>query len=202
MQEGAVEMDVGLIMLAAGSSRRFGSNKLLCPVDGIPMYGRILEQLVTVAGEFALDITVVTRWEEIAEAAEKTGARVLDNPYYQEGISSSVKIGLRANLHHSACLFTVADQPWLTAETIGRLLKLYQESKKGIACVCHQGKTGNPCIFSALYYPELLELDGDVGGRKVLMAHREDAEFLEVEDEKELRDVDVRTQSFFENGDL
>lgn len=193
-------MDIALIMLAAGSSRRFGSNKLLWPVDGTPMYERVLGQLAAAAAKHDLIITVVTRYEKIAERAKREGACVLDNPDAQEGISTSVKIGLRANLHRGACLFTVADQPWLTAETIGRLVELFQTSGKGIACVGHHGKTGSPCIFDARYYPELLALTGDVGGRKVLKAHREDVAVLEVEDEWELRDVDRNLGDIVRSG--
>ena len=38
-------MKIAMIMLAAGNSRRFGANKLLYEIDGIPMYRHVLEQL-------------------------------------------------------------------------------------------------------------------------------------------------------------
>ena len=63
---------------------------------------------------------------------------------------------------------------------------------KGIACVEHSGKTGNPCIFSRKYFGELMELEGDVGGKRVIRKHREDTAVLEVLDERELTDVDVK----------
>ena len=163
-------MKIALIMLAAGNSRRFGSNKLLCEIDGKPMYRHILEKLTAVAGEpgeefdmenlpqgpetaekkdensasvlreetkeqgkeifsCALEtdilnkrkqektVTVVTQYEEIEEDARALGVRVYVNLHPDEGISSSLKIGLKANLDADACLFTVSDQPWLTAGT-------------------------------------------------------------------------------------
>lgn len=191
-------MEYAMILLAAGRSLRFGSDKLLYPVEGIPMYRRALGCLEAVKRSggtgpllgLSLSITVVTRQGEIAEAAAKAGAGVLINPHPEEGISSSLKLGLGANLHRDACLFAVADQPWLTPETVGRLLALFTGSEKGIACVSHGERTGNPCIFSRKYYPELLRLTGDTGGKRVLSSHREDLAVLQTE-ERELTDMDT-----------
>ena len=105
-------MKLGLIMLAAGNSRRFGSNKLLYGIDGMPMYRHILLELKKVKAALEeqghrCEITVVTQYEEIAQEAEKLGARFLYNLHPDEGISSSLKIGLRVNREMDACLFTV-----------------------------------------------------------------------------------------------
>ena len=94
------------------------------------------------------------------------------NPHPEDGISSSVKIGLNASLDADAVLFTVSDQPWLTSETI-----------------C-QGKMGNPCIFDRKYYNELLSLEWDIGGKKVIMKHLDDTQIYEIEAGRELEDID------------
>ena len=138
-------MRIALIMLAAGNSRRFGGNKLLYEIDGNPMYRYILERLIAVAGaggqgkevsscvletgslkniKQEMTVTVVTQYEEIEEEARALGVPVYINPHPDEGISSSLKIGLKANLDADACLFTVSDQPWLTAGTIRQLITL------------------------------------------------------------------------------
>lgn len=182
-------MRIAVIMLAAGSSRRFGSNKLLYGIEGQPMYAHTLEMLT---GLPQTEVTVVTRQEyrQIAEAAQKAGARVLYNPKPEEGIASSMKIGLQANLQADACLFAVSDQPWMRKETVERLIRIFQRSGKGMASVSFHGRTGNPCIFSRKYYAELLTLEGDKGGKRVMDAHREDTVFLCVENEQELADID------------
>lgn len=208
-------MKLGLIMLSAGNSRRFGSNKLFYPVDGMPMYRRTLELLSAVKEYFqeagfsgktadgalgkegmregiSCGITVVTQYGRIEQEAAKLGARVLWNPHPEEGISSSLKIGLQANEEADACLFTVADQPWLRPDTVISLILKFVSSAKGLACVSAEGKMGNPCIFSKSYYPELYALEGDVGGRRVINRHPEETAVLDVENEKELSDIDVR----------
>ena len=90
-----------------------------------------------------------------------------------------------------ACLFTVADQPWLRWETVFGLVDVFLREGKGIACVEHDGKTGNPCVFSKKYYGELMKLSGDVGGKRVVVAHRGDVAVMKVEDGREMVDVDV-----------
>lgn len=208
-------MKIALIMLAAGNSRRFGGNKLLYEIDGKPMYRHILERLIAVAeaGEQGKEVssrvletgsfkkiklektvTVVTQYEEIEEEARALGVPVYINPHPDEGISSSLKIGLKANLDADACLFTVSDQPWLTAGTIRQLITLLETTGKGIACVSSEGRLGNPCIFTKKYYDQLLSITGDRGGKSVITAHRDDTAVLKVEDGKELTDIDVKTE--------
>ena len=185
-------MKIALIMLAAGNSRRFGSNKLLYEIDGKPMYLHVLEKLKAVAEETG-KITVVTQYEEIEQTARALGANVYINPHPDEGIASSMKIGLKANLDADACLFAVSDQPWLTAGTIKKLIELLYSSAKGIACVSCEGKLGNPCIFTKKYYDELLSVTGDKGGKSVITMHRDDTVLLKVKDIKELTDMDVKS---------
>ena len=150
-------MKLGLVMLAAGNSRRFGSNKLLYTVDGQPMYRHILSELEKIQKQLEsqgtqCSITVVTQYDEIAEDVRKRGISVFYNLHPDEGISSSLRIGLRGSWDTDACLFTVSDQPWLRCETILELIEKFRNEKKGIACVQHNGKTGNPCIFSRKYF--------------------------------------------------
>lgn len=126
---------ITLVMLAAGNSRRFGSNKLLYEIDGMPMYLRTLAKLQKAASELGdCEIIVVTQYEEIAAKANTLGVKVLINPQPERGISSSMQIGLATAKDSSACLFTVSDQPWLTAETIINLVDKFRDEQKGMAC--------------------------------------------------------------------
>lgn len=192
-------MKVALIMLAAGNSRRFGSNKLLYPVEGKAMYLRILENLLQVKNRVEADgrfcsVTVVTQYPEIGKAAAERGAEVIYNSHPERGISSSLKLGLDANPKADACLFTVSDQPWLTKETILTLIRRHLASDKGITCLESGGNSGNPCMFSKDYYPELLALEGDTGGKMVINRHMEDVLRIPVADARQLYDVDVRPE--------
>ena len=177
-------MKIAMIMLAAGNSRRFGANKLLYEIDGIPMYRHVLEQLDDTKKK------IENIYSEYSDAVKTKEIQVLYNPHPEDGISSSVKIGLNASLDADAVLFTVSDQPWLTSETICELIHVFLNTSKGIACVSCQGKMGNPCIFDRKYYNELLSLEGDKGGKKVIMKHLDDTQIYEIEAGRELEDID------------
>ena len=85
----------------------------------------------------------------------------------------------------------VCDQPWLEKTTLVRLMS---EFDGGILALSFGERRGNPVIFSREYLKELSELSGDIGGRQVMARHRENVRFLEVNDERELQDIDKREQ--------
>lgn len=200
-----------IIILAAGNSTRFGSNKLFYPVDGVPMYQSAIQKVLQVQRALyrrVSSVIVVTQYSNIKKEAEIMGAKVIWNSHPEEGIASSMKLGLLAAIKEQsggrsdlqkrdACLFMVADQPWITVKTITKLIQLYENSQKGMAAAAVKGAPGNPCIFSRKYYPELLALTGDMGGKKVLKRHMEDVGLLEIQNKKELTDVDTPLQAPF-----
>ena len=115
-------MKIHMILLAAGFGRRFGSNKLLYEIGGKPMYRHTLDVMLSLARELKdAAVTVVTRYEEIYLDAKESGVLCLMNRHSEQGISSSVQIGLKANLHpreDAYYLFFTADQPELKKETV------------------------------------------------------------------------------------
>lgn len=164
-----------LILLAAGLSRRFGGNKLLADWQGKPLYTHSLRALAQLAGQRQdCRLTVVTRYEEIQAQALALGAQVCWNDHSEEGISSSLRLGLESAPEADCYLCSVADQPDLTAGLAGAFLDAFLASGKPLGCVTYQGEPGNPAIFRRCYREELLALRGDAGGRRVLERHREE----------------------------
>ena len=156
------------------------------------MYLRTLKKLQKAASELGnCKIIVVTQYEEIVSKAKELGIEVRMNSQPERGISSSMQIGLSAAERSAACLFTVSDQPWLTAETIIDLVHKFQSEQKGMACTVLGEKTGNPCIFSQKYYQELMEITGDKGGKQIIKKYPEDVAYLIVDDARELQDIDM-----------
>ena len=183
---------IGIVMLAAGYGRRFGSNKLLHRIQGKPMYQHMLEKAQKLSKmDFAfITVTVVTQYREIYEDAKERGIHALYNPEPDRGISSSLKIGLEANMEADAVMFAVSDQPWIRLETLKKLLTGFLLSSKGIAAAGNQELMGNPCIFQKRYYAELLELTGDAGGKRVAKRHMDDVLLVTVPEGRELEDID------------
>ncbi len=191
-------MKIHMIYLASGSSRRFGGNKLLCPFAGKPLYRWGLDVLACVAAERNdCDLTVVSRYPEIRDAAAALGAQTADCPESELGVSYTIKAGLRALqgaveaslAPEDFLLFVVADQPKLTAASVERLLACARDGAE-CAALCHGDRLGNPVLFGAHLAPELLALEGDTGGKAVLRRH--DCVRVPAGSVEELEDVDTR----------
>ena len=84
----------------------------------------------------------------------------------------------------------MADQPWLKRDSVEALAALWAQHPAKIAAMAHGGVRGNPCLFPARFYPELLALNGDRGGSAVIRNHEADLILLEA-DALELTDIDT-----------
>ena len=188
-----------LILLASGGSTRYGANKLLVPIDGKPMFRHVFDLLVRYLGEKPGKtlVTVVSRYEEILDAARKAGFTAVRNNQTEEGISLSLRLGLKEIsgtpdlASDGACaVFFTADQPYLRYETLEAFLDRAAITDKGILTASHEGTPGNPVSFDRKYFGELMALVGDTGGRKIVRRHPEDTETFEMS-LAELTDIDT-----------
>lgn len=180
-------MRIGCVVLAAGNGARFGENKLRCTVAGKSLIRRALE---SVPADELDTVVVVTQYPDIAELAKEFSFTPIINAHPEWGQSHSLKLGLAAVEHCDGVLFQVSDQPMLQRETVGKLIALYRRHPHCIAALSCDGVKGNPCLFPARFFGELMALEGDRGGRAVRAAHEEDTVTLEVT-AKELYDVDT-----------
>ena len=180
-------MRLGAVLLASGSGRRFGGNKLLARVDGIPLYRRAMAALAP--APFARR-AVCSPYPEILSAGAALGFLPLRNLRAAEGISASIRLGLAHMAGMDGVLFSVCDQPFLTTESIINLINAFEESKNGICALAWRGRRGNPVVFPADLFGELAALTGDTGGGAVLRRHPDRLVLVEAVFPKELEDVD------------
>lgn len=154
------------IILAAGLSRRMGSDKLLLPVDGIA----IVERVMQAADASGLDdIIMVYQNPAVCTRAERYRIRPVYNPHAAHGQSASVRTGVRAAIPQTqAYLFLTGDQPFITVGIINLLVATWRENPADIIVPVYGSRRGSPVIFPATFKPELLALDGDTGGRSVM----------------------------------
>ncbi|HIV37728.1 MAG TPA: putative selenium-dependent hydroxylase accessory protein YqeC [Candidatus Blautia stercorigallinarum] len=193
------EKRIRMILLAAGFSRRFGENKLLYPIKGRPMYLWTMERLKEIQKEGLADsLVVVSQYEEILTEAARQGIPGVKNLHSERGISSSLQIGLEEAVRlkdrdsEDYYMFFVADQPFLRKETVENFLVDFEDSGKKIGCMSYRKTPGNPVIFHECFVPDLMTLQGDTGGKKVLKKHLEEVFFYEVQDPGELEDWDIK----------
>lgn len=188
-------MKIGCVLLAAGSGRRFGGGKLLHNIEGETMIARALR--LYDAAPFAARVCV-TRAEalEIQQFAYGCGFPVAINPDPDRGVGTSVAIATEAILAKEpmldGILYAVADQPFLTRESIYKLLVAFEAHPTQIASLCAGNRRGNPAIFPAEFYPELCALKEDTGGSAVIRKHPERVQLVEAFSARELEDIDIK----------
>ena len=179
---------LGCVVMAAGNARRFGENKLAAEVRGKSLIRRTLEAVPP--GAFDTVVTV-TQYPQVLALAEEFGFQAVRNEHPDWGISHTIRLGLETLGDCDGAMFLVSDQPLLRRESVKALAELWRSHPENIAALAHGGVRGNPCLFPARFFPELLALREDRGGNTVIRRHEEDLILLEVP-EKELTDVDTR----------
>jgi len=188
-------VNIGCVLLAAGSGRRFGGDKLLYEVNGVPM----VEHALALFGGLPFCVRVcVTKAnaDEIGALAEANGFVPVVNPDAERGMGTSAAVGTEAAERLcpglDGILFAVCDQPYLTALSVRRMLNAFPRLPDDILALSCSGVRGNPVIFPREFFPELRALDGDVGGGAVIRMHSDRLILVECESPNEVEDVDTR----------
>jgi molybdenum cofactor cytidylyltransferase len=181
------------IVLAAGLSRRMGPrNKLLLPVDGIPLVRR---SVAVVLGHPFVEVVVVTGHEApLVEAVlDRLAVRIVRNPRYEEGQMTSVRAGLEA-LSASAVrgvMVCLADQPALTTEDLGTLADAFlAKDACPVLVPTFGGARGNPIVLDRRSLESILSRRANFGCRQFVAKHADVVTTLEMPNDHVLTDVD------------
>lgn len=170
---------IGLIILAAGASTRMGTPKQLLRLEGQTLARRAAE---TALASICRPIIVVlgANAAQIQLELEGLPVRSVVNPRWGEGMASSLRTGIEtvrqeAAQEIEAVVIMLCDQPFVSAEVLDRLVRVYQESGSPLVASEYGGSLGVPALFSRSLFPELLALEGEEGARRVLRRLREEA---------------------------
>jgi CTP:molybdopterin cytidylyltransferase MocA len=164
---------VSAVLLAAGAGSRFGGGKLLAPYRGRPLIGASLSNVA----DAPVDETVVVVGEDarrLREACRPYGFKVVENPDWAQGQSTSVRAGLLSlGPEARAAVVLLADQPLVGAGAVERLVAAFEAGAR-VAVATYGGRPRNPVLFSREVWPLLMsELSGDEGARPFLRRHPE-----------------------------
>src|ERR1035437_10114188 len=156
---------ISAVLLAAGESKRMGQPKLLLPLGDKTLIEHALDNLLASRVD---EIIVVTgnQAETVAKKVGKRPVKIVLNPDFRLGMSTSLKKGLVSIAEDGeAVMVVLADQPFIDATLINRLLDRFTGRSKGIVVPVFKGKRGHPIIFAIKYLDELLQLQGDAGAK-------------------------------------
>jgi molybdenum cofactor cytidylyltransferase len=188
---GEVFKMISAILLAAGQSKRMGELKQLMPFGQSTIVGQAVDNLL---GSAVVEVVVVVGYkaEDVKKAIADKPVRIVVNPDYEQGMSTSIIAGL--NLVHGgvqAVMLALGDQPLVNSETINILIEEFCNHDKGIAVPTYQGRRGHPIIFAIKYKEQLLKLKGDVGGRQIIKDNPDDVLEVAVDSESIIADFDT-----------
>ena len=168
------------VVLAAGTSTRMGTNKLLLHLEGEPVVRRAaqhalaagLEPVVVVLGHES----VLVR-QAIGDVASRL--QLVVNPDYMLGVNSSLKAGIESlPATVGAAVVMLADMPFVTAAMLSGLLTKYRASTAPLVISDYDGVNAPPMLYDRALFGELMTTEGEGCGRAVVKRHRTDAAVL------------------------
>ena len=184
--------NIAAVILAAGGSTRFGQPKQLLTWNDKPL----IAQAADVAWSAGLDPVIVVvgaHADTVIPTLAAKPVRIVRNYRWQEGMSSSLHVGIAALPPDvDAAIFMPIDQPLITPQLLQMYVHRRQETSAGILVPqTAEGQRGTPVLFAKRYFGELAGLSGDVGGRALFAKHGDDIAYLPISDSAWLTDVDT-----------
>lgn len=185
---------IAAVILAAGLSQRLGRPKQLLKLGSKTIIEHVTENVLQ-TGVCEVIVVLGAHCQEIRKVLNPYPVKCIYNPYYKDGIGTSVAAGAaEVTPNVKGIMFVVGDQPLLSTDYMNQLLKVFLEKKPLIL----KPENGMPAIFSSNLKQELMCLTGDIGGRQLIKKYRERVitapcipanQSLDIDTEKDYRKV-------------
>jgi len=190
-KSGASQKMISGILLAAGESRRMGQPKLLLPWGNTTILEKVVDTYRK-AKISELIVVVGANQESLKEILISKPVIMVENPYYQEGMSTSIRKGVEAASNQAeGYLIGLGDQPLITPDIINSLITVFSNEQTGIAICSHKKKKGHPVIFARKFRQALCNLTGDTGGRTIIRQHGAEVRYVDIGSEAIFIDIDT-----------
>lgn len=165
-------MSVTSVVLAAGAARRLGRPKQVEQVGGLPLVAHALAA-AKAADDCLVLLGCAAELVRPAVARYAPAAAVVVVPDWHRGMGHVLACGVRALPRATqAAVILLADQPFVTAAAVSRLVGTWHETGEPWLCASYQGRRGHPHLFDAGWFPSLGALDGEEGARAITAGHR------------------------------
>jgi len=182
---------VSAVLLGAGESKRMGVDKLSLPWGKRTVFDHCLRTLLQSEVEEVI-VVLSNRTKELMAHVRGGRVKVVMNPYYRRGMSTSIRRAIQAiHLRSQGILIALGDQPLLKTRTVNALIRVFIGNKGGIVVPSFKGRRGHPVIFDRKYEKELLKLRKDAGGRSILRRYSESVLELRTRSEGVVKDMDT-----------
>ncbi|HEY7705382.1 MAG TPA: nucleotidyltransferase family protein [Acidimicrobiia bacterium] len=168
-------MTAAALVLAGGGSRRLGRPKQLEKWGETTLLGHVLSQAAALPVE-QVWVVLGANTDLVLEQVDLGSAMVVENPEWQEGIASSLRVGLDAIMRLSRAevvVILLGDQPDIDPTLVDRLLDARKKAGRPVAVPKYRYSWGNPVVVDRTLWPRLMSLEGDQGAKQLFRAHPE-----------------------------
>ena len=176
------------ILLAAGSSTRFGGFKLMHPIDGVPM---VLKSANAMKAALGAVLVAVRPGSPCLPTLLEQGLNVIECARAEEGMGGTLAEAVAAApADAGGFLIALADMPFIRVDTIVAVARAL-EAGAALAAPSYRGERGHPVGIAASYRAELLAVTGDAGARAIMKRDAARITSVPVDDPGVLRDIDT-----------
>ena len=167
------------VLLAAGGARRFGSQKLVALLNGVPVVRHAFDALSPATD--GVVVVVGSDSEAVTRAFEGTRASIVVNGDWARGLSTSLRGGILAvSPSTEAVIVGLGDEPIVDAHVCRELVRAWRRDNKSIVAARYNGIQDHPVLFDRAVFAELTSLEGDVGAKSVINRSAERVGFVDV----------------------
>lgn len=187
----------GIVIMAAGASTRFGKPKQLLQYRGKTLLDHAVNEAINAKAD-AVVLILGKNADMFQKEIDKEKVRVVINKDWEEGMASSVRLGLNTLLkskpYMDAVIFMVCDQPHISSSVLNELIITQQKTTKQIVTCNYGGSIGPPALFHKKYFKELAKLNGDVGARNIIQQNMHDVATIQFPEGK----IDIDTKEDYD----
>jgi len=167
---------VAVIILAAGTSSRMGQPKQLLSYRGETLISYVIK--CAIASSANLVITILgANGDRIEDNIGSFPITILKNNVWNEGISSSIRCGISYVEKYfseiEAVIFLTCDQPFISTNLIDKIIDCYDADSQPIIASQYATTIGIPVLFPRILFPEIIQLKGDRGAKKIIERYRD-----------------------------
>lgn len=187
----------GIVILAGGASTRLGKPKQLLQYHGKTLLNHAVNEAMNAKAD-AVVVILGKNADLFQKEIDKEKVRVVINRDWEEGMASSVRLGLDTLLktkpYMDAVIFMVCDQPHISSSVLNELITTQQKTTKQIVTCNYGGSMGPPALFHKKYFRELAKLNGDVGAKNIIRQNMNDVATVLFPEGK----IDIDTQEDYD----
>jgi len=169
--------NTAIIILAAGSSSRFGSIKQLLHFHNKTLLQHAIDE-ATASGAGPVIVITGANAEAVLKEINIQQVQVIFNDHWEEGMASGIVAGMQAAITYNnnieKVIIAVCDQPFISSSLFKELYQTQENNTQHIVAAAYANTTGTPVLFTQKYFDALLGLKGNEGAKKILQLNAAD----------------------------